>query len=190
MEYKNFAYTTVATAPSPATSGTSLVVAAGTGTKFPAVPFYATVWPIGQMPSTTNAEIVLVTQVSTDTFTITRMQEGTSARTIIIGDQISATITAATIPKFRYLNIRIVTDSCTADVADDIIICNKATAMTVTLLAATATGKVLDIKNVNTGTVTVDGAGDDTVEDQATQALVKGDCLTIVDYFTGKWCIK
>src|SRR3990172_6513068 len=95
--HKNFAYSTVATAPSPAASGTSLVVAAGDGAKFPTVPFNATVWPVSVQPTTANAEIVRVTTISTDTFTITRTQESTSARTIVVGDQIAATITEKTL---------------------------------------------------------------------------------------------
>lgn len=95
--HKNFAYSTVATAPSPASSGTSLVVAAGEGTKFPATPFNVTIWPAGTQPSTANAEIARVTNIATDTFTITRAQEGSSARTVIVGDQIAATITAKTL---------------------------------------------------------------------------------------------
>lgn len=91
--HSNFAYSTVATAPSPATSGTSLVVAAGEGTYFPAVPFNATIWPAFTNALVTNAEIVRVTNISTDTLTITRAQESTSARSVIVGDQISATIT-------------------------------------------------------------------------------------------------
>ncbi len=95
--HANFAYSTVATAPSPATSGTSLVVASGDGTKFPAVPFNATIWPTGSRPSSANAEIVRVTGISTDTLTITRTQESTSARSVIAGDQIAATITKKTL---------------------------------------------------------------------------------------------
>lgn len=95
--HANFAYSTVATAPSPASSGTSLVVASGDGTKFPATPFNATVWPAGSRPSSTNAEIVRVTGIATDTLTITRTQEGTSARSIIAGDQIAATVTKKTL---------------------------------------------------------------------------------------------
>lgn len=91
--HANFAASTVATAPSPATSGTSLVVASGDGAKFPAVPFNATVWAAGSQPTTTNAEIVRVTGIATDTLTITRHVEGTSARSIGTGDQIAATIT-------------------------------------------------------------------------------------------------
>ena len=95
--HKNFAYSTVATAPSPASSGTSLVVATGDGALFPTVPFNATVWPVGSQPTTTNAEIVRVTNITGDTLTITRTQEGSSARTIVVGDQVSATITALTL---------------------------------------------------------------------------------------------
>jgi hypothetical protein len=101
--HKNFAYSTVATAPSPATSGTSLVVASGTGALFPTVPFNATIWPTAVNPSATNAEIVRVTAISTDTLTITRAQESTSARTVVIGDQISATITAKTLTDVEIL---------------------------------------------------------------------------------------
>jgi hypothetical protein len=51
----------------------------------------------GEQPTAENAEIVRVTTVSTDTLTITRKQEGTRARNIIIGDQIAAAITAQTL---------------------------------------------------------------------------------------------
>ena len=95
--HKNFAYSTVATAPSPATSGTSLVVAAGEGARFPAVPFNATIWPISAIATPDVAEIVRVTAISTDTFTITRTQEGSTARTVVVGDRIAATITAKTL---------------------------------------------------------------------------------------------
>ena len=95
--HKNFAYSLVATAPSPATTGTSLVVTAGEGTLFPAVPFNAVIWPAGAAPTSTNAEIVRVTGIATDTFTITRTQESTSARTVVVGDQIAAAITALTL---------------------------------------------------------------------------------------------
>lgn len=95
--HKNFAYSTVATAPSPASSGTSLVVAAGEGALFPAVPFNVTVWPAGVQPLSTNAEIARVTAISTDTLTITRAQESSVARSVVAGDQIAATITNKTL---------------------------------------------------------------------------------------------
>ena len=92
--HKNFAYSTVATPPSPADTGASLVVQTGDGARFPTPPFNATVWPVGDQPTTTNAEIVRVTAISSDTLTITRAQESTTARTILVADQIAATITA------------------------------------------------------------------------------------------------
>jgi hypothetical protein len=56
-----------------------------------------TIWPAASKPDPANAEIVRVTVVSTDTLTITRAQESTSARTVIVGDQVAATITAKTL---------------------------------------------------------------------------------------------
>lgn len=104
--HKNFAYSTVATAPSPATSGTSLVVQLGAGANYPTPPFNATVWPVNSIPSNSNAEIVRVTAISTDTMTIARTQESTSARTIVVGDQISANITKKTFDDIEpFLNV-------------------------------------------------------------------------------------
>lgn len=99
---KNFAYGTIATAPSPATSGTSFVIGSGLGALFPAPAtegaFNLVIWPAGVQPLSSNAEIVRCTARSTDTFTIVRTQESTSARTIIVGDQVALTLTAKIIP--------------------------------------------------------------------------------------------
>lgn len=95
--HKNFSYSTVLTAPSPPSSGTSMVLAGGGGALMPAVPFNMTVWPVSVQPLASNAEIVRVTLIATDTLTIVRQQEGTSARTIGTGDQAAATITKATL---------------------------------------------------------------------------------------------
>lgn len=95
--HANFAYATVDTAPTPDTTGTSLTVAVGLGALFPAAPFNAVVYPNGAAPLASNAEIVRVTAVVGDAFTIVRMQEGTSARAILSGDQIAAAITVKTL---------------------------------------------------------------------------------------------
>ena len=95
--HANFAYSQVFDAPSPASSGTSLTVQDGTGRDFPTVPFNATVWPTGVQPLSTNAEIIRVTNLVDGVMTIERAQEGTSARSILVGDQIAATITAKTL---------------------------------------------------------------------------------------------
>jgi hypothetical protein len=102
--HTNFAYSTVATAPSPATTGTTLTVAAGAGANFPAAPFNCTVWGVGSQPTytttaATTAEIIRVTSKGTgDNWTIVRLTEDATAtaRTIIIGDQIAATLTKKT----------------------------------------------------------------------------------------------
>ncbi len=95
--HTNLAYSTVATAPSSPTAGTTLIVAAGEGTRFPdpaSVGAYnCTIWPAYTIPTPDNAEIVRVTAKSTDTLTITRAQESSVARTVLIGDQIAQTIT-------------------------------------------------------------------------------------------------
>lgn len=88
----NLATSTVSAAPSPATSGTAVAVQTGHGVRFPAPQFYATLHPDGSLPTLDNAEIVLVTAVSTDTFTITRHQKGTTAQSVAIGWRMSQAI--------------------------------------------------------------------------------------------------
>lgn len=90
--HKNFAVTDVTVAPSPATSGTSLTVT--DASVFPAVPFNATICPTGAIPTPANAEIVRVTNIAGNVLTITRTQESTSARTVLVGDLIACTATA------------------------------------------------------------------------------------------------
>lgn len=89
----NFGVSTVLTVPSPAVSGVTIVVAAGEGARFPAVPFNVTVMPASGQPTSLTAEIVRVTARTADTLTVTRTQEGSTARTILAGDIIAATIT-------------------------------------------------------------------------------------------------
>lgn len=95
---QNLWQSTVATAPSPATSGTTLVCHAGDGAYLTAAPpFPVAIWASGAAPSLPagNVELALCTAVSTDTLTLTRGQEGIAARTVVVGDQIAAVITAA-----------------------------------------------------------------------------------------------
>ena len=93
--FKNFSFSHVAVAPSPAVSGLSLEVEAGQGARFPAVPFKATVWAAGAIPLATNGEIINVTNRVGDVLTIERAAESSTARTIEVGDQIAATLTQA-----------------------------------------------------------------------------------------------
>src|SRR5262245_8301232 len=95
--HKNFARSSVVVAPSPPSSGTSLTVAAGDGGLFPTPPFNVTIAPANTTPTSINAEIARVTARSGDVLTVTRAQEGTVARTILVGDVIIAAITAKTL---------------------------------------------------------------------------------------------
>lgn len=92
---KNFAYTTVATAPSPALSGTSITLVDATDFPDPVgIGYEVVIYPTGAQPLSSNAEIALATAKVGNVLTITRAQAGTVARTILVGDQIHAGITA------------------------------------------------------------------------------------------------
>ena len=77
----------------------------------------------------------------------------------------------------------------TATTADNVIICNKATAMTITLPAATGKGQEFTIKNINAGTVTVDGNSSDTIDGSATKDLLQWASITIIDYAANAWAV-
>lgn len=80
---KNFAFGTLAAGINNV--ATSLSVGAGEGARFPATPFNAVIWQATDYKSPAHAfhagqaEIVRVTAIATDTLTITRAQEGTTA---------------------------------------------------------------------------------------------------------------
>lgn len=96
--HTNFAVSTVLVPPSPASSGTTLGVATGDGALFPDPAtdgeFNVVVWPAGEQPNSTNAEICRATNLSGDSFTITRQQEGSAPRAILAGDFVALAITA------------------------------------------------------------------------------------------------
>lgn len=85
--------------------------------------------------------------------------------------------------------IRIITDTGTATVYDDLIVCNKATAMTVNLLAAAGSGRQITIANIGAGAVTVDGNGSETINGEVTQTVRQHESMTIRDYASGAWVI-
>lgn len=99
----NFAYSTVATAPVPAASGTTMSFAAGGGALMPAVPYRLVVFPTGVQPLASNAEVVLVTAQSGDN--VTAMTRGSSPRTIIVGDQADNGITSEMLDETQAVNM-------------------------------------------------------------------------------------
>jgi hypothetical protein len=83
----------------------------------------------------------------------------------------------------------VVTD--TYPVADEVelVVCNKATAFTVTLPVASASGRKITIKSIGVGAVTVDGNSANTIDGIANQVLSQWDALTVVDYVANAWVI-
>ena len=93
----NFAYGTVATAPSPATTGTTIVLGTTTFADFPTPTnaYSCTIWPAGTIPLSSNAEIITLSSKGTNgTIGVARAAESSSARTVVVGDQFAMTITS------------------------------------------------------------------------------------------------
>lgn len=96
--FSNNAYSTLASGIT--NSATSMTVATGEGVRFPTPSggdhFYCTL-----IDTSNNMEIVKVTAVSTDTFTIVRAQDGTSARAFSASDRVELRPTAAALEEIR-----------------------------------------------------------------------------------------
>ena len=92
--HANFVVSTVAVAPSPATSGTTLTLYSGSGSIFPTPPFNIVISPNSSGASIASAEICRVTGKTGDVLTIARAQESSTIRSIQVGDIISVAITA------------------------------------------------------------------------------------------------
>ena len=71
------------------TSDTTWILEAGYGDEMPDVPFELTATPFGQLSTMGNSEIVLVTDVTTDTLTVERAQKGTTAKAFLAGAVVS-----------------------------------------------------------------------------------------------------
>lgn len=74
------------------TSATTLPLVAGYGTSMPAVPFFLTCTPPGQLSTMGNSEVVLVTARTSDSLTIERAKKSTTAKNIKAGWVVSNSI--------------------------------------------------------------------------------------------------
>lgn len=81
------------------------------------------------------------------------------------------------------------TSTYTATTLDEVIICNKTTAMTINLPAATGSGQTYSVKSINTGAITVDANSSETIDGALTQVIYQWESITVVDYVTGAWII-
>jgi hypothetical protein len=84
---------------------------------------------------------------------------------------------------------RVVTDTTTELAGDGLIVCNKVSAMTVNLLAASGSNRVLEIASINDGVVTVTPNGADTIDGEVSQLIYRNSCMVIKDYAANKWII-
>jgi hypothetical protein len=185
--FKNFAITTIATAPSPSTTGTSLTVSSGKGAIFPTPPFNVTIWPIGEIPLNENAEIVKVTNIAGDVFTITRQQENTNARSIQVGDQIAATITAGTVRNMNTLETSAAGYSI-QDV-DEVIVQYRTSNSNIYLPNAIGSGKTITVKNIDLeARVSVIPSGFELIDNDNEIVFVYSlESIKFLDYAIGKW---
>lgn len=169
MPHTNLAASTVATAPSPATSGASLVVAGGEGALFSSFPFYATLSPPFVIPSKLNSEIVKVTSRSTDTFTIVRAQGGTTAKSVAIGWNVAETVIAEHLD----LASRTITADTTLTDDDDIILVNATIAVVITAPPVAQRSKPYYIKKIiiDPVDVTFNPDGSEVVDSQLTHVF-------------------
>jgi hypothetical protein len=88
----------------------------------------------------------------------------------------------------RKATIRTVVDTADATLADEVIICSKGTAFTLTMNTATV-GDTKHIKNIGAGVVTIEGFGTETIDGVANQTLNQWEAITLRCYATGAWGI-
>jgi hypothetical protein len=118
---KNFAVGTVSTGYDA--SATSIALTSGHGARFPVAPFFGVWWnstDYANPADDPNVEIVRVTARSTDTLTITRAQEGTSASTKNTGSKtykLMQAVTAALLGQLLVVEIVVACSDETTNLA-------------------------------------------------------------------------
>lgn len=127
---------------------TSLSVQTGDGAKFPAAPFHATLYA----SDPAAGEIVKVTAKTTDTFTITRAQEGTTAQAFNAGDKVELLVTAKLFDDFQIRTEIIVSTDGSGDYNTDGT--SDQTEINEAISNLPAGGGVVHLKK---GTYTIDG---------------------------------
>jgi len=159
VQFSNFAATTLASGINA--SVTSLTVSTGTGALFPTLAgaqyFYAVV--VDAATGTTR-EVIKVTARSTDTFTITRGQDGTTGAIFITGDKVELRLTAAGIATFA-----------TTETAQTFVGVQTFSSAPVLSVPLAASGGGTGVANNAASTLTVSGAFGTTLTVGATTAL-------------------
>lgn len=84
--------------------------------------------------------------------------------------------------------VRTVVDTANIAVTDETVICNKATNFIVTLPTAVV-GQKFIIKNIGSGTVTIDGNSTDTIDGSLTQTIFQYESMQLQCHVANKWSI-
>lgn len=87
----------------------------------------------------------------------------------------------------RYKRVTNVATTYTVAAQDQVIIGNSGSGFTITLPPATGSGRVVEIHNKNTGTVTVDGDGSETISGSANYTLAQWETSKVIDIASGVW---
>lgn len=181
-----FANNAVTSLASPASSG-DLTISVTSAAGFPVS---------GNFRIVIDSELLLVTSVSGTTFTVTRAVESTTVASHLVGVVVSHVLTAASlvldiqqVSQKKVFAIKTSGYVITATDGLEVIFCNSSSGFTITLPAATGTGRVLMIKAVNTASVAVAANGVETIDGVTNQSIYPGDALHVIDYATGKWGI-
>lgn len=83
--------------------------------------------------------------------------------------------------------VRVVSSDTTIGSGDKLLVVNKASAVTVTLCAATGLGTSYTIKNIGIGACTIDAATTELIDGSLTMVLYQYESATLADYLTGNW---
>lgn len=87
--------------------------------------------------------------------------------------------------------VDIVTDDVTLDDSYAVVLCNKATPMTVTLPPANQSlGKTFTVKNINVGTVTITPDGAETIDGAASKEIATQYTTVVLIPKDGNWYLK
>ena len=81
------------------------------------------------------------------------------------------------------------TTDYTATSADNVIICDSAGSVTITLPNAVGKGKEFSVKSIGLGTTWIDGSGAESIDGAASVPVYQYDSITVVDYTVGSWVV-
>jgi len=87
------------------------------------------------------------------------------------------------------LDTRLVSSGPDTVLDTDKSIIATANTFTINLPIATGSGRLLYIKSVSIGLITIDGNDSDTIDGLPDLTLLQYDCIIVMDYIANKWVI-